>query len=133
MLAVILFSAPFALFTNGLALAIFINVLAPTLFTAPTHPLYLPLAGGGEYYIFDLPKTALRILDEHGGLPGVRKRMISRANRSKSAKEARRSVPSRPHLLDGWSIQSRVVFDYIDPTCPQTAASRRFLGWLRPA
>ena len=35
--------------------------------------------------------------------------------------------------MGGWSIQSKVVFDYIDPTCPQSAATRRFFGWLRPA
>ena len=32
--------------------------------------------------------------------------------------------------IGGWSIQSKAVFDYIDPTCPATAACRRFFGWL---
>lgn len=31
----------------------------------------------------------------------------------------------------GWSIQSRAVHDYIDPTCPATPACRLFFGWLR--
>ena len=34
--------------------------------------------------------------------------------------------------MGGWSIKSRAVFDYIDPTCPATAAARRFFGWLVP-
>ena len=47
---------------------------------------------------------------------------------------AAEGVPlDRTCWMGGWSVQSRVVFDYIDPTCPQTAASRRFFGWLRPA
>ena len=33
--------------------------------------------------------------------------------------------------MGGWSIHSRVVHDYIDPTCPASAACRRFFGWLR--
>ena len=32
----------------------------------------------------------------------------------------------------GWSIKSKAVFDYIDPTCPRTPACRRFFGWLAP-
>lgn len=31
----------------------------------------------------------------------------------------------------GWSILSRAVHDYIDPTCPTSLAARRFFGWLR--
>ena len=31
----------------------------------------------------------------------------------------------------GWSIQSRAVHDYIDPTCPATPACWLFFGWLR--
>ena len=33
--------------------------------------------------------------------------------------------------MGGWSIQSKAVHDYIDPTCPASAAARRFFGWLR--
>lgn len=33
-------------------------------------------------------------------------------------------------FMGGWSIQSKAVFDYIDPTCPVTPACRRFFGWL---
>jgi hypothetical protein len=32
----------------------------------------------------------------------------------------------------GWSILSKAVYDYIDPTCPTSDAARRFFGWLRP-
>ena len=32
-----------------------------------------------------------------------------------------------------WSVRSKSVHDYVDPTCPQTAACRRFFGWLRPS
>ena len=32
----------------------------------------------------------------------------------------------------GWSILSKAVHDYIDPTCPSSVAARRFFGWLRP-
>ena len=35
--------------------------------------------------------------------------------------------------VGGWSIQSKAVWDYIDPTCPDSAAACRFFGWLRPA
>ena len=35
--------------------------------------------------------------------------------------------------VGGWSIKSRAVFDYIDPTCPLTPACRRFFGWLKPS
>ena len=34
--------------------------------------------------------------------------------------------------VGGWSIKSRAVFDYIDPTCPLTPACHRFFGWLKP-
>jgi len=32
----------------------------------------------------------------------------------------------------GWSIHAKVVHDYIDPTCPSSAAAYRFYGWLLP-
>jgi hypothetical protein len=35
--------------------------------------------------------------------------------------------------MGGWSIHSKVVHDYIDPTCPSTPAAYRFFGWLLPA
>jgi len=34
-------------------------------------------------------------------------------------------------FMGGWSILSRAVHDYIDPTCPASDACRRFFGWLR--
>ena len=34
--------------------------------------------------------------------------------------------------MGGWSSQSSAVKDYIDPTCPDSAAGRRFFGWLLP-
>ena len=36
-------------------------------------------------------------------------------------------------FLGGWSVHGKAVHDYIDPTCPDSAAGRRFFGWLRPA
>ena len=33
--------------------------------------------------------------------------------------------------MGGWSIQSGVVHDYIDPSCPSSAAAAVFYGWLR--
>ena len=36
-------------------------------------------------------------------------------------------------FMGGWSIRSAAVHDYIDATCPDTPAARRFFGWLRPA
>ena len=33
-------------------------------------------------------------------------------------------------FMGGWSIQSSAVYDYIDATCPASAACRRFFGWL---
>jgi hypothetical protein len=33
-------------------------------------------------------------------------------------------------FLGGWSIKSKAVHDYIDATCPDTPAARRFFGWL---
>ena len=32
----------------------------------------------------------------------------------------------------GWSVHGKAVHDYIDPTCPSSAAGRRFFGWLLP-
>lgn len=32
----------------------------------------------------------------------------------------------------GWSIRGKAVHDYIDPTCPHSAAAVMFFGWLRP-
>ena len=32
--------------------------------------------------------------------------------------------------MGGWSIKSCAVHDYIDATCPDTPAARRFFGWL---
>ena len=34
--------------------------------------------------------------------------------------------------VGGWSIKSSAVKDYIDPTCPDSAAGRRYFGWLLP-
>ena len=34
--------------------------------------------------------------------------------------------------MGGWSVKGAAVHDYIDPTCPASAAARRFFGWLRP-
>jgi hypothetical protein len=35
--------------------------------------------------------------------------------------------------MGGWTAQSSAVKDYIDPTCPDTLAGRRYFGWLLPA
>ena len=35
--------------------------------------------------------------------------------------------------MGGWTAQSSAVKDYIDPTCPCTAAGRRYFGWLLPS
>ena len=35
--------------------------------------------------------------------------------------------------MGGWSIHSKVVHDYIDPTCSSSPAAYRFFGWLLPA
>ena len=35
--------------------------------------------------------------------------------------------------MGGWSSRSATVRDYIDPTCPSSAAGRRYFGWLLPA
>ncbi len=32
--------------------------------------------------------------------------------------------------MGGWSVRGAAVHDYIDATCPDTAAARRFFGWL---
>ena len=32
--------------------------------------------------------------------------------------------------IGGWSVRSAAVHDYIDATCPRTAAAERFFGWL---
>ena len=34
--------------------------------------------------------------------------------------------------MGGWTSQSSAVKDYIDPTCPDSAAGRRYFGWLLP-
>lgn len=33
-------------------------------------------------------------------------------------------------FIGGWSVRSAAVHDYIDATCPDTPAARRFFGWL---
>ena len=33
--------------------------------------------------------------------------------------------------IGGWSVRGAAVHDYIDATCPDTPAARRFFGWLR--
>ena len=35
-------------------------------------------------------------------------------------------------FMGDWASTSAAVHDYIDPTCPNSAACRRFFGWLRP-
>ena len=35
--------------------------------------------------------------------------------------------------VGGWSVKAKTIFDYVDPTCPDTAAGRRYFGWLVPA
>ena len=36
-------------------------------------------------------------------------------------------------FVGGWKIKAATVHDYIDPTCPASAAGRRFFGWLLPS
>ena len=33
-------------------------------------------------------------------------------------------------FMGGWSVRGSAVHDYIDPTCPDSAAARRYFGWL---
>ena len=33
-------------------------------------------------------------------------------------------------FMGGWSVRGAAVHDYIDATCPDTPAARRFFGWL---
>ena len=33
-------------------------------------------------------------------------------------------------FMGGWSVRGGAVHDYIDATCPDTPAARRFFGWL---
>jgi hypothetical protein len=33
-------------------------------------------------------------------------------------------------FMGGWSVRSAAVHDYVDPTCPDSLAARRFFGWL---
>ena len=35
--------------------------------------------------------------------------------------------------MGGWTAQSSAVKDYIDPTCPDSPAARRYFGWLLSA
>ncbi len=34
-------------------------------------------------------------------------------------------------FIGNWSIKSKTIHDYIDPTCPRTPACLRYFGWLR--
>ena len=34
--------------------------------------------------------------------------------------------------VGGWSVHGKAVHLYVDPTCPDSPACRRFFGWLRP-
>ena len=43
---------------------------------------------------------------------------------------ARRRSLFRICFMGGWSVRSAAVYDYIDATCPDTPAARRFFGWL---
>lgn len=52
--------------------------------------------GGGFYKIFDLPQTIFRILDDHGGISGIKKRQRLREQRSTSAKESRVRICKLP-------------------------------------
>jgi hypothetical protein len=35
--------------------------------------------------------------------------------------------------VDGWAVNGKAVHYYVEPTCPASAAARRFVGWLFPA
>ena len=50
-----------------------------------------------------------------------------------SAGSARGVTLDKICFVGGWSIQSKAVWDYIDPTCPDSEAGRLFFGWLRPS
>lgn len=49
-----------------------------------------------------------------------------------SASDAAGVTLARICHVGGWSIKSSAVKDYIDPTCPDSAAGRRYFGWLLP-
>ena len=77
----------------------------------------------------------LRIVLEHFDLRPPAQQTWSGHSLRKGAASAAAAVGvnlDRICFVGGWKIKAATVHDYIDPTCPATAAGRRFFGWLLP-
>jgi hypothetical protein len=102
--------------------------------------------GGSSYYLLPGERQrgafAARMVDEwlrqilaHLGVEPPAGELWSGHSLRKGAASASAAIGvslDRICWCGGWSIRARAVHDYIDPTCPHTAAGVLFFGWLRP-
>ena len=86
-----------------------------------------------------LPSTSvdewLRLTLEYFGLRPPAQQSWSGHSLRKGAASAASAIGvgiDRICFVGGWKIKAATVHDYIDPTCPASAAARRFYGWLLP-
>ena len=80
--------------------------------------------------------TWFKFVLDHFGFRPPRGEMWSGHSLRKGAASAADAIGvsiARICHVGGWSSRSMTVRDYIDPTCPASAAGRRYFGWLLPA
>ena len=106
-----------------------------------------PVAADASYYSLggmDQPRSFpstqvnlwLKVLLDHFGVAAPSGEVWTGHSLRKGAASGSSAIGvsiDRICYVGGWSIKSKAVFDYIDPTCPSTAAARRYFGWALPA
>ena len=99
----------------------------------PLHKSYFNLPGERCAYPPGQIDTWLRlVLDHLGEQPPAGEAWSGHSLRKGAASGAAAIDVAlfRICFMGGWSIKSAAVHDYIDATCPPSAAARRFFGWL---
>ena len=100
----------------------------------PDHASYYALPGETGFPASQVDTWLKMALDHLGAPPPAGETWSGHSLRigAASAADAAGVTLRRICWMGGWSSQSSAVKDYIDPTCPDSTAGRRYFGWLLP-
>ena len=100
----------------------------------PNHVSYYALPGESEFPATQVDEWFKVVLDHLGAQAPAGEVWSGHSLRigAASAADAAGVTLRRICWMGGWTAQSSAVKDYIDPTCPDSPAGRRFFGWLLP-
>ena len=100
----------------------------------PPDASYYALPGEYDFAASQVDSWLRLVLDHIGATPPAGETWSGHSLRmgAASAADAIGVTLRRICWMGGWTSQSSAVKDYIDPTCPASAAGRRYFGWLLP-